>query len=205
MGAAGRVAPVKLLGAFLIGLLLGAGTVILVPRWRPGPGVTAAQDSARVARATADSAVALAGIAVDSLDAWRPIVAAALARPRRISVGVIAHTVVIAPIGAADTSRTVTVPPEVVDQLVQDDSTIHALREGWARSLAAVGRLEAAARADTLADRAAAYASLAALNDLEHQLDQARREARLWKWGGRVVLVVAGAVAVEKGVSALLR
>lgn len=194
----------KLVGVFLIGLVLGAGVVYLVPRWHPSPGVVALQDSATTARGVADDSAAIARAAVDSLNAWRPLVEEALRRPRVARPGPTANTVVIIAPTPGDTDRTVPVPPEVVDQMAQDSATIFRLTVERDRAQVAIARLEGAARADTVADRLAAAASLAALADLEGQLADARREARAWKWGGRAVLAVVAVVAVKKGVEAVL-
>lgn len=193
----------KLVGAFLIGALLGAGVVYLVPRWHPSPGVVALQDSATAARGVADDSAAIARAAIDSLNAWRPLVEEALRRPRRARPGPTPGTVVIIAPTPADTDRTVAIPPGVVDQLAQDSVTIFRLTVERDKAAVAIARLEGAARADTVADRLAASAHLAALADLEGQLADARREARVWKWAGRAVLIVGGAVAVKKGVEAL--
>lgn len=188
----------KIVGAFLIGVLLGAGVVYLVPRWRPSPAVQVLRDSATAARGVANDSAAIARAAIDSLNAWRPLVEEALRRPRRARPGATPGTVVIIAPTPADTDRTVTVPPEVVAQLAQDSTTIARLTVERDKAQVAIARLEGAARADTVADRLAAAASLAAIADLQGQLRAAQRSARWWKIGGAAALVLITAREVGK-------
>jgi hypothetical protein len=179
-------------GWFVVGAIVGAGAVTLAPLAFPRPNVDvqAAKDSAVAARAEADSSKAVAQSLVDSLTRMHAQVNALLARPPRVVPGPTATTVVIAPADSGDTTRTVTVPAEVVAELAAVQSTNRSLIVERDLAMLTLAKLGAAAVDDSVADAKAAAATLIEVADLQRQVRDARRSARIWKIAGVGVAVL---------------
>lgn len=185
-------------GWFVVGALVGAGAVALAPVVLQRPGaVQAAKDSAVVARAEADSSKAVARGLVDSLTRMHAQVNALLARPPRVVPGPTSTTVVIAPADSGDTTRTVTVPAEVVAELAAVQATNRSLIVERDLAMVTVAKLGLAAVDDSVADAATAQASLLEVADLQQQVRAARRSARIWKVAGVGVVVLVAVRVVS--------